>query len=515
MSSGIWTRLRDYHKQLRAASIGPQVFAFLPALTLGGYWFGGEAALLFLALVFPAAFAMAGLISGTGPAWAPARDRETGLPLRTTAERVLGEILKSEPKTGKTTAAIALSLDEFAKLQQQYGTKAAATVLIQFAERLTSALRDTDTVVRLENSKFGIALGPVRRADLEMLIQMSSRLQAAISEPFSIDATRVFVTASVGFCLAGHVPTQSGVTMLELAEHALATARANGNGSIRAYSRDTKQRAKNQSVVNHGVAQALDTGQIQPWFQPQVSTHTGQITGFEALARWIHPDHGIIPPADFLPVLEDMEMLERLCEVMLSKSLSALRHWDSQGYSIPTVAVNFSSQELSNPKLIDRLKWELDRFDLAPERLCIEILEDVIAVSKDDVVVMNIQAMAELGCSVDLDDFGTGHASIANIRRFSVSRIKIDRSFITRVDRDRDQQNMVSAILTMAERLEIDTLAEGVETIGEHAILAQLGCGHVQGFSVAKPMPVKDTDAWIAQYRAKLPDVGIVGRQAG
>lgn len=202
-----------------------------------------------------------------------------------------------------------------------------------------------------------------------------------------------------------------------------------------------------------------------------------------------------------------MELLEQLCEIVLSKSLAALRSWDNAGHSIPSVAVNFSSQELSNPKLTDRLKWELDRFDLAPNRLSVEILEDVIAVANDDVIVRNIQALADLGCSVDLDDFGTGHACIANIRRFSVSRIKIGRSFITRIDRDRDQQNMVAAILTMAERLEIDTLAEGVETLGEHAILAQLGCGHVQGFSIAKPMPFEETDAWIIRYLERIPDV--------
>jgi len=138
----------------------------------------------------------------------------------------------------------------------------------------------------------------------------------------------------------------------------------------------------------------------------------------------------------------------------------------------------------------------------------------VIAASADDVIVRNILALSELGCSIDLDDFGTGHASIANIRRFSVNRIKIDRSFITRVDRDREQQNMVAAILTMAERLEIDALAEGVETIGEHAILAQLGCGHVQGFSVARPMPVEATEKWIIQYQKKLSGPPILGKKA-
>jgi len=514
MFSGIWSRIRGYFKQLRAALIGPQALAFLPAIILGGYWFGGEGMLLFLALLFPAAFAIAGLFSGTGPAWAQPKDHQTGLPLRAAAERAISEIMQAEDNTGKSTAALVLSMDDFAKYKSQYGAAFATTILKTTADRLKSELRDTDLVARLDGSTFAVVLGPVRRADLETLIQLSARLQAAISEPISIDATRLFATASIGFCLADRSLDRSGHDMLEKSLSALAEARANGSGSIRAYSATTKPCADIKPVNSEEIVQALENGQILPWFQPQVSTHTGQITGFEALARWQHPERGIIPPADFLPVLEQMQLLERLCEVILANSLAALRQWDKAGFDIPNVAVNFSSQELANPKFVDRLKWEFDRYELSPDRLCIEILEDVIAVSTDDVIVRNIQGAAELGCNLDLDDFGTGHASIANIRRFSVNRIKIDRSFVTRVDRDRDQQNMVAAILTMAERLEIDTLAEGVETIGEHAILAQLGCSHVQGFSVAKPMPFEDTEKWITQHQAKLPVLPKVGRKA-
>jgi len=515
MSSGISSRIRKLLGNLRAVLVGPQALAFLPALTLGGYWYGGEGVLLFLALVFPAVFALAGLYSGTGPAWQAARDQQTNLCLRPAAEKAIGDILDAEKSSGKTTAAIALALDEFNTIERQYGTRAATAIMKQSADRLVSALREADMAVRLDGPRFAIALGPVRRADLETLIQISARLQAVIAEPFSVDATRVFITASVGFCLPGRAPARSGASLLECAETALDTAKANGAGTIRAYSPETKRRIKNQSMMQADLPLALESGQIRPWFQPQVSTNTGEITGFEALARWEHPENGIVAPDEFLPVLGEMHLLERLCEVMLSKSLSALRHWEKAGLAIPSVAVNFSSDELSNPKLCEQIKWELDRFELSPDRLCVEILEDVIAVSKDDMIVRNIQALAEMGCRIDLDDFGTGHASIANIRRFSVNRIKIDRSFVTRVDRDREQQNMVAAILTMAEKLEIDTLAEGVETIGEHAILAQLGCGHVQGFSVGKPMPFEDTEKWIAQHRAKLPQTPEVGRQTG
>lgn len=507
-------RIREHQKRLRSALTGPQIIAFLPLLTLGGYWFGGEGMLLFFALSFPAAFAVAGLFSGTGPAWSAARDRDTELHLRGAAEKAISEILTTEKSTGKTTAAVAIALDEFSTIERQYGTKATAMILKQSAERLTNTLREIDKVVRLDGSCFGVALGPVRRADLETLIQLSARLQAAIAEPFSIDATRVFVTASVGFCLSGRAPILSGASMLESAERALETAQINGNGSIRSYSPDSIRHSKNNSMIHREVMGALDNGQITPWFQPQVSTITGKITGFEALARWEHPDRGIILPSAFLPAIEEMSLQERLCEVILSGSLSALRNWDKSDYKVPTIAVNFSSEELSNPKLCEKISWELDRYELTPERLCVEILENVVADSQDDVIARSIQKLAEIGCRIDLDDFGTGHASIANIRRFSVHRIKIDRSFITRIDRDSEQKSMVAAILTMAERLEIETLAEGVETISEHAMLTELGCGHVQGFSIAKPMPIAETANWMTVHNSKLANVSKLKQKA-
>ena len=149
---------------------------------------------------------------------------------------------------------------------------------------------------------------------------------------------------------------------------------------------------------------------------------------------------------------------------------------------------------------MDRLRWELDRFDIAASRLTVEVLETVIAQTANDTIVRNLRALADMGCLIDLDDFGTGHASIANIKRFSVGRIKIDRSFVTQIDSDTEQQNIVAAILTLAERLELDTLAEGVESAAEEAVLRRLGCRHVQGFAIARPMPFAEIEAWIAGH---------------
>tara|TARA_Y100001956_G_scaffold39510_1_gene38806 strand:- start:616 stop:1224 length:609 start_codon:yes stop_codon:yes gene_type:complete len=178
----------------------------------------------------------------------------------------------------------------------------------------------------------------------------------------------------------------------------------------------------------------------------------------------------------------------------------ALASWDEAGVTVPCVGVNFSTAELRNPKLVDKVVWTLDRFNLQPERLAVEILESVVASSPDDVVVQNVARLSNLGCAIDLDDFGTGNASITALRRFDVNRIKIDRSFVTNLDRDPSQQRMVAAILSMAEQLDLDSLAEGVETPGEHSMLAQLGCRHVQGFGLARPMPAAKAQEWLRNY---------------
>jgi EAL domain-containing protein (putative c-di-GMP-specific phosphodiesterase class I) len=276
-----------------------------------------------------------------------------------------------------------------------------------------------------------------------------------------------------------------------------------------------QHKAKAQNALIQDVTQALEDGHIIPWFQPQISTDTGEVSGFEALARWHHPERGMIAPADFLPAIEQAGMFERLGEVILYHSLTCLKKWDKAGFRVPQVGVNFSDSELRNPKLVDKIRWELDRFDLSPDRLNVEILETVIAEAEDDVITRNIAGLATLGCAIDLDDFGTGHASISNIRRFAVERIKIDRSFMTKVDTDPEQQRMVSAIVTMAEQLNLKTLGEGVETAGEHAMLAQLGCTHVQGFGLGRPMPYADTLNWMQKHHEKLAETPKIGRGIG
>ena len=501
------------HEKIRAIIYGPQALAFIPAITLGCFWLGGEVALLVSALVIPVIIAIIG---------APTTTTKTGMPeisssldLHERIETALDHVLHTSPKSGYTTAALVVELDDRSAIQDRLGHKAFGEILQKCLERLGGVLRESDVISRLDSATFAIALGPVRRADLETLIQMSTRLQTAISEPVSLNATTVYISCSVGFCLANRAPKPNGEAMLEAARIALNAAQTNGPGAIRAYSAEMQHEAIERHALIEDVEIALEEGQIEPWFQPQISTDTGKITGFEALARWNHPNRGMISPADFLPAIEQAGLSERLGEVILYQSLKCLKKWDQQGYLVPTVGVNFSSVELQNPKLVDKIRWELDRFNLGAERLAVEILETVVAKTDDDIITRNIADLATLGCAIDLDDFGTGHASIANIRRFAVGRIKIDRSFVMKVDTDPEQQRMVSAILTMAEQLDLETLGEGVETVGEHAMLAQLGCGHIQGFGLARPMPFEDTQQWIDSHNQKLAKTPKIGRHTG
>ncbi|MDP3338937.1 bifunctional diguanylate cyclase/phosphodiesterase [Frigidibacter sp.] len=494
----------------------PEMLAFVPAVMLAAFWFGGQGALLAAALALPIAVAiMRADPAPPGTTGAGGRDHITGLPLRDTAVSALDHALAICRLDGRTTACVVLCLDEADLLLERHGHAAWTQILRRTGERLLGTLRDEDRVMRLDGARFAVTLGPVRQADLESLVQIAARLQAVAELPLSIDASTIYVRASVGFCLASRAPHGTGESLLRAAESALEEAHQHGPGAIRAYSAESQRASVARDALATDAEAALESGQIIAYFQPQLSTDTGEVSGFEALARWQHPERGLLPPSEFIPLMQDAGLSGRLTEVMLFQALTALRSWDKAGMSVPVVAVNFSKEDLRNPRLADRIRWELDRFELAPRRLTVEILESVVADTANEVIVRNISALARLGCGIDLDDFGTGHASIANIRRFDVHRLKIDRSFVAKVDSDPSQQRMVAAILSMAERLDLQTLAEGVETTGEHALLAQLGCGHVQGFGIARPMPFDDSLAWLSRHKAKLAHPPRIGRRTG
>lgn len=502
------------HNTLRRVLMGPQALAFLPAMALGAFWLGGEEALIATALGLPALVLVAGAL-GAGVQDSGARDATTGLPgVEAMTEAAEGSMARAAAARFKT-ACFVIEIEDFGHITERVGPGAAEKLIARTAARLQTTLRSEDLVFRIGEARFGVVLPPIPRFDLESGIQLATRLQGMIEEPVALDGQSIYLSAGLGFCQSGRSPDGSGKAMIECAGIALEEARRSGPSAIRAYSPEMGRTHRRRETLFTEAQIALENGEIEPWFQPQISTDTGHVTGFETLARWIHPERGQIAPTDFLPFLEDAGQIERLGEVMLYGALKAVRAWDAAGVPVPTIAVNMTGGELRNPQLADRLRWELDRFDLAPDRLTIEILESVVAGAPEDMAARNLVRLSEMGCRIDLDDFGSGHASLAALRRFAIDRIKIDRSFITHVDDDPEQQRMVNAILTMADRLGIETLGEGIETAGEHAMLAQLGCRHVQGFAIGRPMPFDATLEWMYNHAARLDPPPRIGRGSG
>lgn len=500
---------------LRKGLQGPQALAFLPAVALAAFWMGGEPLLIVTALGAPILYLMAHGSAG------PQVDREeasgsSDLIDMTQAKTMAQKAMDRALAANLATACILVELDGLEEVAQLAGEGTVDTLRDLSLSRLRNTLRRDDIALRMGDRRFLILLGPSLRLDLEALLQLCARLQASVEEPAAVESSMRYLSASIGFCGSVRLPQSgTGEQLIEAAQVALSEAIANGPSAIRSWSEHMRMAHSEQKSLRNEVDRALASGQIQPWFQPQVCTSTGRISGVEALARWIHPTRGIVPPAQFLRVLEDAGRMERLSEVILQHSLTALRSWDTAGLDIPRVSVNFSDPELRDPRLVERIQWELDRFGLTPQRLGIEVLETVIAGSPEGIVARNIVELGKLGCHIDLDDFGTGHASITSLRRFKVHRLKIDRSFVSRIDRDEEQHRMLAAVLGMADRLGLETLAEGVESVGEHALLSQLGCDHVQGFGIARPMPADQLVDWARQHATRIAEAQKLGRGSG
>ncbi|WP_371808255.1 putative bifunctional diguanylate cyclase/phosphodiesterase [Ruegeria sp. HKCCA5491] len=494
---------------------GPSVLAFAPAICLAAFWIGGERTLVLVALILPVLIAAIMVLVRKVQPDSTDLNAASGLMAIDMFAAEMEGFFEASRNMQQDSACMIVALDGFADILDLHGQAAANHLAEQFCDRVLSSIRTHDITTRLDQNSVAIGLRPSSHLDLEACIQMSGRIQAAIEEPISVNGASIYVSCSIGFCLLSSVKEDGFDYWIDATNAALSEAQRNGPSTIRAYSSETRRRSRTRANLRKEFEAALDSGEIRPWFQPQISTDTGKVTGFEALARWEHPQKGVIGPQVFLPFAEQTELMERFGQAMRHHAFAAMQKWDHAGIGVPRIGINISSDELRDPAQMDRLKWELDQHDLTPDRLAVEILETVFSRHPDDVITRNVIGLSSLGCCIDLDDFGTGHASIASIKRFDVSRIKIDRSFVAKADKDASQQQMVSAILTMAERLNVETLAEGVETPGEHALMAQLGCNHVQGFGIGKPMPFEKTLDWMTAHWNKVGGVPRIGRQAG
>jgi diguanylate cyclase len=414
-------------------------------------------------------------------------------------------LLASAPEGHGAGAALVIRLDDAARLTDRLGRRGSARLMALLSRRLDRALRGTDAFCALPDlAGFGIALHPQRRLDDAAARAIALRLRDALSAPCMVQGAAVQPSFSVGFSLCDRVRKPDEPSAFDAALIAATRAAHSGPGTVEA---DTLRHPLpcHHAKDSEELVNALESGAITAHFQPQICLRTGKVSGCEALARWLHPHRGLVPPAAFLPALEAAGLNTTLAITMLRNSLALLSMLEGRGLHLPTVSINLTERDLRREDLPDRIAWELDRHDIPPERLTLEIVESVTTDSDDDLPVRTIARLAEMGCVIDLDDYGTGNASIIGIRRFAVNRLKVDRSYVRHLDSDARQRQLVAAIVSMARALDLQTLAEGVETPQELDALVALGCDHAQGFGIARPMPAAALADWLSRFSQTAP----------
>ena len=476
----------------------------LPIAAAGVWVMGYEAAAIVAALGLPAVLLLVGLNPlGRG---APGGGTFEHVLTREEAQDVTDDILAHCRARKTSTATLIVHIDGLGLSGREWGDRTMDRALDACTRRIEAVMRDRDAVFRIGDQRIAIVLQPTMHVDLDLAIMIADRVQLTLTEPVSLDSELLNLGSRIGICTAAASPQRSGAALMAAAACALDAAMQQEDGAIRAFTPAMKAEVETSKRLILQVGPALDAGEIQPWFQAQVDAGTGTLTGFEALARWYHPDLGVLAPGQFLPAVTASGTGAALGEVMLRASLDALARWDDAGLHVPHVGVNLSLEELRDPRLADRVIWEVDRHDIPASRIAVEILETVTLADAEDAIMQNVERLREAGFRLDLDDFGTGAASISHIARFGVHRIKIDRSFIDGWDDDTEKQRVINAILSLAAQLNIETLAEGVENPQQAQALADMGCNHLQGYHIAKPMPFEETLAWARARSAIRPE---------
>ncbi|HKK96954.1 MAG TPA: bifunctional diguanylate cyclase/phosphodiesterase [Marivita sp.] len=497
--------IKAIQDRLRRGLFGAHMFAFLPALCLAAFWTGGEPALISFALAIPVIYAATGGFGLTteGPMVAP-----EVVDWRTVAQ----DFLEIAHHNGQITACFQIGVSGLDRIAITLGDEAAQEARDLVKGRLKTSLRSGDQVFQSSTDRFTVFLSPGFRLKLDDLIDVAKRLRISIEEPLSVSNTTQYLTAAIGVASSLNFPRNVTLdSWVTSAGQALAEAAANNPSATRVWSERLSHSVQSRRSLCGDVPDALQKGEIEAYFQPQFSLRTNAIIGMEALARWNHPVRGLVEPSDFLRSLRESGALEDLGKMMLVQSLSLLREWDLDGLDVPTVSVNLSNVEMRNPDFVSHVAVECDRFGLPPHRLRIDIAEgDILAL--DDASRTTLISLSDLGCCIDLDDFGSAAATVQDLQTLPINRLKLDRSLIAQSDRDETKRRAVSAVLSMAQKLDFDTLAEGVETVEEASVLRELGCTYAQGFLFAKPMSGAECRTWLHENKnrhVKIESTGL------
>ncbi|MCZ4305270.1 EAL domain-containing protein [Zoogloeaceae bacterium G21618-S1] len=426
-------------------------------------------------------------------------DDLTGLPNRVLLVDRLSQTM-ARARRGKTALALAyLDLDGFKEINDAYGHAVGDRVLVTIGERLTTALREEDTVARFGGDEFVIVLPDHHNG--EALDAIVRRLLISISEPIHLDQHRLQVSGSIGLAhYRGDIDLDSD-QLIRQADQAMYQAKQTGRNRFHVFDADQERAIQGRHESIARIHQALANGEFVLHYQPKVNMRNGVMIGAEALIRWMHPERGMLAPAVFLPHIETDRAGISLGEWVIFTALAQIDAWRQAGIVL-TVSVNISAHHLQQTNFSDRLKTLLDQHpEVPPDSLELEVLESS-ALEDIDHVSTVISACAALGVRFALDDFGTGYSSLIYLKRLPVDVLKIDQSFVRDMLHDPGDLSILEGVLGLARAFHREVIAEGVETEAHGRLLLQLGCEQAQGYGIARPMPAEALAAWATQWTA-------------
>ncbi len=403
-----------------------------------------------------------------------------------------------------TRCILKLDLDLFKQVNDSLGHDAGDRVLVRVAKILQELTRPGDFVGRIGGDEFVILIDNPR--DLKMIQDLAQRIVTAVGKPIELDRIQTKIGASIGFTIAASSDATPDQLLIE-ADLALYEAKRGGRSQVCAYSNALAEEIETRRILFNEINAALEEDQFEPYFQPQVYTETGEIYGCEVLARWRHPERGIVPPATFIAAAEEAGMIHQIDQIMVEKGLDALEVFMELGMNVPAISVNASPPTLRDPHLTDRLLQAVHARHLPPSVLTVEVLESTLIENDDDVALLTIENLSEAGFSVVLDDFGTGYASMSNLSRLRLNGIKLDQSLVLPVPEPR-ADSIISALVTLSSNLNMRVVAEGVETPAHFETVKRLGCDVVQGFGIGRPMPQQALIEWYNEYTAQQKRAG-------
>jgi len=411
----------------------------------------------------------------------------SGLSNRRLFELNLAEAIKVAERAAQMCALITFDLDRFKYINDTLGHSSGDLVIQKVAERLKSRIRPGAKIARLGGDEFIVLLEEVQ--SYEEITTTAQSIIDALEEPLTIRNIELSMTASLGIAVYPK-DGDTSATLIQSADLAMYKVKEQGKDNYLYYSSSLRTDIQRKNHFEKGLRQALEKDQFTLYYQPQLDINSLRIVGAEALIRWQNPELGLISPAEFIPMAEETGLIVPIGEWVLRTALKEATAWNESGHRLK-VAVNVSAlqfQKKNCVKLIQQILWKA-KFD--PKYLELELTEGVTLLHPENAIA-KLKALKELGVNISIDDFGTGYSSLSYLKDLPVTTVKIDRSFMKDITTDRRDKAVVAAIVAMANTMDFDVIAEGVETEDQLAILNELKCDQVQGFLFSKPLPAEE-----------------------